>query len=556
MIRTISPMKRFWLMLKPDKQDVTKVYIFAIFQGLINLSIPLGIQAIVNLIQGGQVSTSWIVLVFVVVAGVAVTGLLQLLQMRIIENLQQRLFVRAAFEFTYRIPKIKSMVLDRFDASELMNRFFDTFSIQKGLSKILIDFSTASLQIIFGLLLLSFYHSFFILFSVILVLLVIAIFRITAKKGLDTSLQESKYKYQTAYWLESVASSKESFKLAGKTDLHLRRTNNYVDSYLNAREGHFKILKQQYKLLVFFKSVVAAGLLLIGGLLVLNQQMNIGQFIAAEIIILLVINSVEKLILSIENIYDVLTALEKIGHVTDLETEPVGGTSFDLNRTDSSGISVEVNDITFSYPDAQKPVIDGVSLNIKAGEKVVITGSNGSGKSTLLHCIAGLYQAQSGSICLNGLPIGNFDSENLREHLGIRLSDEKVFNGTIYENISLGRANVKFEDVMYAIENAQLTNVIKRLPKGLDTVLGPEGAKLSKSTLQKLLLARSFVNKPGLLLLENSIAFIEEEERRKIIEFICSDNQPWTLIASSMDDYLHEKCMRKIQIRNTSKNEI
>lgn len=201
----ITPLQRFWRLLKPDKKEITNIYVYAIFSGLVNLSLPLGIQAIINLIQGGQISTSWIVLVVIVIAGIAITGILQIFQLRITENLQQKVFVRAAFEFAYRIPRIKLESLYRHHAPELMNRFFDTVSVQKGLPKILIDFSTATLQVIFGLLLLSFYHPFFILFSLFLVLLVFTIFRVTAQKGLSTSLDESKQKYKMAYWLGRIS---------------------------------------------------------------------------------------------------------------------------------------------------------------------------------------------------------------------------------------------------------------------------------------------------------------------------------------------------------------
>jgi ABC-type bacteriocin/lantibiotic exporter with double-glycine peptidase domain len=552
----LSPIKRFWQLLKEDKKDLGRIYTYAVFHGLVNLSIPLGIQAIVNLIQGGQVSSSWIVLVSIVVAGVVFSGVLQLFQLRIIENIQQKLFVRSAFEFTFRIPKIKSEAIDQYNAPELMNRFFDTLNIQKGLSKILIDFSTATLQVVFGLLLLSFYHPFFVLFSFALLILVYIIYMLTAKKGLDTSLNESKYKYRVAFWLQNLAQNKDTFKLAGATELHLQKTDSHVQGYLNYREKHFKVLRQQYTLLVVFKSLVAAGLLIIGGLLVLNQQMNIGQFIAAEIIILLVLNSVEKLILSVENIYDVLAALDKIGLVTDLETESNAGQSFGLVHQAGSGIEVEIKNLQFSYPNSKALAISQFELQLQAGEKVCIVGENGSGKSTLLHLIAGLYQIHHGSISFNGLPVGNFNPEEMRAQMGIRFAEEQLFQGTLYDNISIGRSDVKFEDVLWAIDKMQLSEFVKSLPKGLDTEVGAEGDKLSKSIVQKILLARSIANKPGLLLLENSIVFIEKTDREKIIDFLCSKAQQWTLITTSSDAYFRSSCMRMVEMKSTKTRNI
>jgi ABC-type bacteriocin/lantibiotic exporter with double-glycine peptidase domain len=260
---------------------------------------------------------------------------LQISQLKITENLQQKIFSRAAFEFAYRIPKIKMEAIYKQYAPELMNRFFDVISVQKGLSKILIDFSMASIQVLFGLVLLSLYHPFFIFFSMILIFLLFIIFRYTAKKGLMTSLRESKHKYTVANWLQEVARTHMTIKLAGKTDLPVQRVDKATGEYINARDDHFKILMQQYFLMVGFKVIIGAGLLVVGSILVMEQQMNIGQFVASEIIILLVLSSVEKLILSLETIYDVLTSLEKIGQVTDMELESNEGML--INNEDKEG---------------------------------------------------------------------------------------------------------------------------------------------------------------------------------------------------------------------------
>jgi ABC-type bacteriocin/lantibiotic exporter with double-glycine peptidase domain len=257
--QSYSPTKRFWQLLKPDAREIRNVYIYSIFNGLVNLSLPLGIQAIINLIQGGQVSTAWIVLVVFVVAGIAVSGLISIFQLRITEHLQQKIFTRAAFEFAYRIPRIRMESLYKHFAPELMNRFFDVMTVQKGLSKILITISAAGLQVIFGLVLLSLYHPFFLIFSLALVVLVYAILRLSVRKGLETSLVESKHKYKVAHWLEEVARTGNSFKLAGKTDLPLLRADGHIEDYVNARENHFKVLVQQYSLMVLFKVIVATG---------------------------------------------------------------------------------------------------------------------------------------------------------------------------------------------------------------------------------------------------------------------------------------------------------
>jgi len=539
----LTPLKRFWRLLAPDKKEIKNVYAYAIFAGLISLSLPLGIQAIINLIQGGQISTSWIILVVVVILGIVLTGVLQVFQLRITEDLQQKIFTRAAFEFAYRIPRIKLEALYKKYAPELANRFFDILTVQKGLSKMLIDFSSATLQILFGLILLSLYHPFFILFSFVLVLLVIAIIRFTAQKGLDTSLAESKFKYRIAQWLEELARTNITFKLSGESNIPLKRTNERVEGYLKSRESHFNVLVQQYTLMIVFKVLVATGLLAIGGVLVFEQQMNIGQFVGAEIIILIVLSSVEKLIMSMETIYDVLTGLEKIGQLTDMELEKRTGTCIE-EKDCEEGLQLDLENIVFSYPGHGVETLNGLNLHVDAGDKLMISGANSSGKSTLLTILSGMYEAQQGNLSFNDLPKGNVDLNQLRLMIGNCLDSEQLFEGTLLENISLGRPKATFDNVKWAASKMGLLEFVRQQPEGFDTQLDPEGRRLPSSIIQKIILARSIAHKPKLLLLKDAFQHLVQPERNEIIDFITSKENKWTLIAVSSDIHMAKQCDR------------
>ncbi|MAN58829.1 MAG: ABC transporter ATP-binding protein/permease, partial [Flavobacteriaceae bacterium] len=382
----MTPWRRLINLLKLDRRDVKQIFYYAIFAGLVNLSLPLGIQAIINLIQGAQISTSWIILVILVTAGVAFVGILQLMQFRITENIQQKIFTRSSFEFAYRFPKIKMSELRNFYPPELANRFFDTLTVQKGITKILLDFPAALLQILFGLILLSFYHPFFIIYGILLLVLIYIIFKYTARRGMETSLEESKHKYRIAHWIQEIARSVISFKLSGKTQLAMNKSDALVTQYLDARESHFKVLVLQFIQMITFKTLVTAGLLLIGGILVLNQEMNIGQFVAAEIIILLIINAVEKLILRLESFYDVLTSLEKMGQVVDKELESQEGSNpFD----EVTSFQVELDQVGYRVSKSKRQLLYNINLRLDQTSRVVIQGPSGSGKSTLLHLISG-----------------------------------------------------------------------------------------------------------------------------------------------------------------------
>ncbi len=542
---TQTPLERFYNFLKLDRRDIYQIFFYAIFAGLVSLSLPLGIQAIINLIQSARVSVSWIVLVVVVVIGVALVGILSIMQLRITENLQQKIFIRSSFEFGYRLPKIKFEELYNEYPPEFANRFFETLTIQKGISKLLIDFSTALLQITFGIILLSLYHPFFIFFGILLLILLYSIFRFSYQSGLSTSLKESKYKYKVVGWLQEIARNNFSFRKKENFEFALQKNDKLVSEYLNYREKHFNVIKKQFSQLIAFKVIITASLLLIGGFLVIKQQMNIGQFVAAEIIILLVINSVEKIIVGLETFYDVITSIEKIGQISDLKTEDSNSKAKDTCLTK---ISLEAENISYKFPDSNNYVLDKINLKIEPSEKIILEGDNGSGKTTLIRILSGLIQPVSGSFFINDDTYQKIDLNQYRSQIGTIIHGETPFEGTILENITFNNPLVTTEDLKWAIEGVDLGSFIKSLPKGLDTKIYPEGKQLSSSNAQKILLARSIINKPKVLFYEDPLEKMDEVTANKIIDFITDPKQQWIVIVVCKNPYWAKKCPRKISL--------
>lgn len=544
MKETMSPWKRFISLLQLDRKDIRQIFYYAIFAGLVALTLPLGIQAIINLMQGAQVSTSWVVLVVLVTIGVAFQGVLQLMQIRILENMQQKIFTRASFEFAYRFPKIKVEELRNYYPPELANRFFDVLTIQKGLPKILIDFPAAALQIIFGIILLSFYHSFFIIYGFLLVLLIYIVFKFTAKKGLETSLIESKTKYKVAHWIQEISRSLVSFKLSGATSFAMKRNDDLTTNYLVARENHFKVLVTQFIQLIGFKVLVTAGLLVIGGLLVLNQQMNIGQFVAAEIIILLILSSVEKLIKGLESFYDVLTSLEKIGQIVDKELESQDGENPFENDHE---LYIELDNLKYVTPEGQE-VLSDINFNIKQGERILLSGAYGSGKTTVLKILSGLLTPTNGALYINNTSMKGVWVNKYRAHVGQVLPSQLPFEGTILENITFGRKDISQEHLNTVLKVLGLLTFIKEQPNGINTILHSEGQQIPFTISKRILLARAIIDSPKLLLLKDPLEHFEKSEMEQIIKYLSAPERPWTLVVSSRNIQWKSYCNQTIEI--------
>jgi ABC-type bacteriocin/lantibiotic exporter with double-glycine peptidase domain len=391
------------------------------------------------------------------------------------------------------------------------------------------------------------YHPFFIAYGILLLGLIYVVFKYTITRGLETSLAESKQKYKVAHWIQEVARSIVSFKLSGKTNHALKKNDYLVNGYLKARESHFKILVLQFVQMIGFKILVTGGLLIIGGLLVLNQEMNIGQFVAAEIIILLVISSVEKLIVGLESFYDVLTALEKLGQVVDKEVET---DQKDLELLDQEDFNMELDNLVYDVPQTSINIINGLSMDIHKNDRILIQGANGSGKSTLLHLISGLIEPTRGNIYVNGVRLKSENLNHFRSKIGQSLKLETPFEGTLLENITFNDPSITKEDLLWVLEATGLNKVVKEMEDGLDKVIYPEGKQISYTVAKKVVLARSMVKKPKLLVLRDPLDQFDEDETIRIMDFLTHADRPWSLVVVSDDKNWIKRCGRVLTIES------
>lgn len=300
-------MKKSTLLFKwlfKERSIIYKIYLLALLQGFMFLAIPLCIQGIITYTMAGSFSASLVLLSCVTIVVTIFIGFFQLWQMRINETLHQKIFG----SLTSKINFFLSHAIPSTDVLSKINKFTEVVILQKGISKILLDFSFSIISIVFGLLILPAYSSWFLVFTILLSLAFYFIISYYGKKGIETNIETSNEKYKLIDWFqESTLQNKQN-------DLSLG-TDELLKNYFASRKNHFSVLETQFKGIVIFKVVFISVLLFLGAFLVQKGELNIGQFIASEIIIFLVINSVEKLVGSLNTCYDIVTALSKIEDV-------------------------------------------------------------------------------------------------------------------------------------------------------------------------------------------------------------------------------------------------
>jgi len=539
-----NAVKKILSILRLENKEITILYFYATLNGIIQLSLPLGIQSIISYVMASSLSTSLILLIFFVIVGVFITGLIAVKQMQLIEKIQQKIFVRYAIQYADRIPKLELKSLDSYYLPELVNRFFDSTTLQKGISKILLDFPVATIQILFGLLLLSFYHPVFISFGFILTGLVVAMLYFSGSKGLKSSIEESDYKYKVAGWLQELARVVTSFKLSTQSSLHLQKTDKYLSGYLQARTSHFKVLMFQFWTIIGFKILITASMLIVGSILLINQQINIGQFIGAEIVILMIINSVEKLIVNLDNVYDVLTATEKLSKLTEKPIEIQGGTQL-LNQTKATAI--RISQLSFQYSSNFTPLFIS-SFDIKSGSKVAIVGAESSGKSTLLKILSNQFSDYEGGIFLNDISLKDYIIQDYRNNIGYLTDQNEIFEGTLKDNITMGNQDFSINAIIKIANIVGINGFLEESPNGLETIINTSGKGLSRNLIQKILLMRTLIKEPPLMFLDEPWLGLGVDDAQRIQDYIFNECKNSTVLVVTNNKKFVNRCDEVIHI--------
>lgn len=536
----------FFKYVTKEKKDVRNIYFYAILSGLVQLSVPLGIQSIVSFVMGATMATSIYILIGFVVLGTWLAGFFRLKVMQIIEKIQQKIFVEFSLAFAEKLPKVNLGETRKYYLPELVNRFFDTQNLQKGISKILLEIPTALIQILFGILLLSFYHPWFLVFGAVVIIIVIVIFRFTMDSGIKTVMEESNRKYTVASWLEDIAASVKTFKINSKSKTHLSGVDERVVDYLSSKTGHFRILLVQFKTIITFKVIITLIMLVIGVYLLINQQLNIGAFIATEIVVLTIMAAVEKLIISMESYYDVIAALAKLQKITSLPEEENGEITLQKRNT---GLEIEFQNVNFSFNEHQKMLHD-LNFSIPENSITIISGNLGAGKSLLMNMIVGFYQPTSGTILYDKIPLKNINKEEIRAQTGLYLEDMTLLKGTIHDNIILGNEDLSTASILELADEIGISNISTQFIAGLDTPISETDIEVSYTTRKNILLLRSLIGKKRLYVLEDPLKGMNEEFENKMLKFLARIKNNATVIIVSQNTDLAELADQHLYLQN------
>lgn len=545
----LKPLARLQALLKPEWSDIWIVMVFAFVVGLLTLATPIAVEALVNTVAFGRFVQPIFVLALILLTFLSFSAALRALQTYVVELVQRRLFARVAGDLAFRLPRTQTEATDGIYLPELSNRFFDIVTVQKVAASLLLDGIGLILSAVIGMAVLAFYHPWLLGFDVVMMALIAFIIFVLGRGAVDSSIKESKNKYYMAAWLEDIARCPTTFRTSGGTDLALERTDRLVHEYLEARQKHFRILMRQIVFALGLQAVASTALLGIGGWLVVSGQLTLGQLVAAELIVTVIVRAFAKLGKHMESFYDLLAAVDKLGALFDLPTEKHDGI-MEINVDGPARL--DVGAIEHERSADRKHLHKAVSFSAGPGTSVAVLGSSGSGKSTLLDLIYGLRVPTSGHVTVDGFDPQDLRSDVLRSNVAI-VRRAEIFHGTLEENVHLHRSTVTSADVRHALEQFGLYDQVLRLPDGFDTKLNGDGVPLSGTQVDMLCLARATAGKPRLLLIDGLLDSLSDEELELAMSSLLHVDRRWTLVIATGRKSIAERCDQNVKMQSGRK---
>lgn len=501
------------------------VVIYAAFVGVLALATPIAVQALVTTAAFGTVLQPIVVLVLLLLMGLVFAGVLKALKAWIVEVVQRRVFLDAVARLAFLLPRLAGGSARAHGIAHVEHRFFEVFSIQKAMATLLVGGVDVVLATLVGLIVLGFYHPVLLAFDVVLLLAMYGIVFGLGRGGVRTSERESNGKYETASFVTEVIQTSAAFRHGAGREYARQRLDDLAASYLSARGAHFRVVMRQIVGALAIQAVASAALLGIGGYLVVERELTLGQLIAAELILTMVVAALSDLGKYIETYYDLVVSIYKLDGMLELPTEPEP--SDGLPDETHGPAELKVRDLHLKR--GTRSIFEGASLTVQKGQHLQLLGPAESGKSTLLSLFFGAFRADRGLIQIDGIDIRELSLEALRERVAVVATPE-VVPGTVIDNVLLGRTDIPVGRVRSLLEEMGLAEELYRLPNGLETELGPNGTPVTPSQAFRITLARAMIRAPGLLAIDADLSAIDHRSLSKVLAVAARDDAPWTLL--------------------------
>lgn len=515
--------------LAPERAFYGLVVVYGLSISLLTLATPIAVQVLINTVAYTGLTSPLVILSLTLLALLLAAGLLNALRVHLMEIFGRRFYARLTSEIALKTIYARNPFFADDGRDPLFNRYFDIFTVQKNVPVLFIGGFTAVLQVVVGFALTSFYHPLLLAFNVVVVLLIWLVWGIWGGGAVTSAVTLSAVKHKGAAWLEGVAGSNGFFKTETHVKHALDRTEDATASYVDAHKRHFRSHFAQTVSFYMIYAAASAALLGLGGWLVIQGQLSLGQLVAAELVLSAAFFGITQFGSYLNYFYDLCAACEELSLFETIEQEePIDAEmprridstlSFHGVRGDARGKPAELN---FELP---------------SGATVQAAARHYGVQRLFTQLLKRFVEPRSGTLTIGGDDISVTEPYILRRDV-IVLDRPHLVEMTIRRYLSLTREGVTSAEMLAALRAVGLVSVIEDLEEGLDTELAPTGWPLSISEVMELKLAAAILARPRVLILNQLFDTLPRKNLCAALRVVQSQSNACVVVFSNRSDDL------------------
>lgn len=530
------------LLLRLERRLLALVVSYSLAIGLFSLIVPLTVQELTNTFAFAIQPVTIVTLAGVMIAALLFVGAFRSLQYYAVEVLERRLFARVAIGMSQQIPQLQVLGFK----PRYANHFMETVFMQRALSVLLVDLINVVVGGAVGMTILVFYHPYFLLYNALLLAGFSVVF-LLSHGGLKATIDMSHAKYDTLHWMQEISYNLLHFKATDSRAILMQRTDELVSKYVERRQTRFGILIRQYLGSVGWQAIAHGGLIATAAWLLSIGQLTLGQLVAAEVVVSGLLASFDEVVKRMGHIFYFMTGLKELDFVLSLPKDQASSAlSVPLPDPTVHGIRLTCKDLTVHHP-AVPAIFQGFNVEVTPGEKIGIYASSTAAKTALARVLAGLEAPTSGVIRYNGVDLRHIDMAAINRCRGFMIDSHlTLFEGTIEDNIVLGRSYIPYSDVRWALRFAELEEDVDALSEGLKTHIRAPGKILAPTHIMRILLARAVLARPQVLVFDGILHNMQPVLRETLLRRLCSKDEPWSVIFVSNDPNLTPHVDRRL----------
>jgi len=530
------------LLLHLERRVLTLIVSYSLAIGLFSLIVPLTVQELTNTFAFAIQPVTIVTLSGIMIAALLFVGAFRTLQYYAVEVLERRLFARVAIGMAQQIPHLQFLGFK----PRYANHFMETVFMQRALSVLLVDLINVVVGGAVGMTILVFYHPYFLLYNALLLAGFNVVF-LLSHGGLKATINMSHAKYDTLHWMQEISYNLLHFKATDSQAILMQRTDELVGKYIETRQTRFGILIRQYLGSLGWQAIAHGGLIATAAWLLSIGQLTLGQLVAAEVVVSGLLASFDEVIKRMGHIFYFMTGLAELDFVLSLPKDQSSATlSVPLPDPTVHGIRVTCKDLAIHHPGVPA-IFERFNLEVTPGEKIGIYASTTAAKTALARVLAGLEAPTSGVIRYNGVDLRHIDMHAINSCRGFMIDSQlTLFEGTIEDNIVLGRSYIPHSDVRWALRFAELEEDVDALPQGLKTPIRAPGKILAPTHIMRILLARAILSRPQILIFDGIIHNLQPVLRETLLRRLCSKDEPWSVLFVSNDPNLTPHVDRRL----------